>query len=82
MKKFSKIFSTHNFAENMAYLELYIGIISGQKGSERFAEPQNRTSNLPNLLFVPKTRTSNLPNLKKPNEPPNRTRFDPTLNST
>ena len=32
----------------MAYLEVYIGIIPGQKGSERFAEPQNRTSK-PNL---------------------------------
>ena len=54
-------------------------VFSCQKGSERFAEPLNRTSNLPNLYLGPKNRTSNLPNLKKPNEPPNRTRFDPTL---
>ena len=51
----------------------------GPKGSERFAEPLNRTSNLPNLYLGPKNRTSNQPNLKKPNEPPNQPRFDPTL---
>ena len=54
---------------------------SGEKGSERFAEPQNRTLNLPNLYFCPKNRTSNLSNLKKPNGPPNRTRFVPSLQS-
>ena len=52
---------------------------SAEKGSERFAEPQNRTSNLPNLYFCPKNRTSNQPNLKKLNEPLNRTRFVPSL---
>ena len=41
-------------------------------------------SSKPNLeptepLFWPQNRTTNLLNLKKPNEHPNRTRFDPTL---
>ena len=65
MKKFSKIFSTHNFAENMAYLELYIGRISGQKGSPNLkTEPQTyRTFSLsqktePRTYRTSKNRTS------------------------
>ena len=63
------------YLSNLLKIVSISGSFPGLKRFGRFAEPLNRTSNLPNLLFYPKNRTSNLPNLKKPNEPPNQTRF-------
>ena len=67
------------YLSNLLKIVSISGSFPGLKRFGRFAEPLNRTSNLPNLLFGPKNRTSNLPNLKKPNEPPKRTSFVPSL---
>ena len=70
---------TVKFSQNLTENSVNIRQFSWFKKVRKVRRTLKPNLEPPNLPFGPKNRTLNLPNLKKPNEPPNRTRFVPSL---